>query len=299
MTMNLSGSTAGPSHPLEGLISQNGVSYVGAQGTVENNTIFGSGNAQDGVGGNGAGTAVLLSGAHDVTVTNNTLTSPAAPRPGTDVGISVSAGSTDGIVISFNQVNRLGPDVPDTIGIGIDVDPADSSATLICNTFDTWRTNISGAIQIDCTPLPDGTECVTYSAHTPNAQGGTEPFTWEITAGSLPPGLSMASDGAITGTPIEVGTFAFTVQTTDTSETALTATQDLSITIAPDCTTPTPEPTTRDPGVGAGAATRTEPLARTGGSSTTLVTVGLISLITGVGLVLIAGRRRSRLRSEA
>ena len=67
--MNLSGSTAGPSHPLEGLIAQNGVSIVGAAGTVANNTIFGSGDAQPGVGGNGAGTAVLLSGAHDVTVT--------------------------------------------------------------------------------------------------------------------------------------------------------------------------------------------------------------------------------------
>ena len=134
--MNLSGSTAGPSHPLEGLISQNGVSYVGAAGTVANNTIFGSGNAQPGVGGNGAGTAVLLSGAHDVTVTDNTLTSPAAPRPGTDVGISVSAGSSTGIVISFNRVNRLGPDVPDTSGIGIDVfTPDGSRATLICNTF--------------------------------------------------------------------------------------------------------------------------------------------------------------------
>ena len=43
-----------------------------------------------------------------VTVTNNTLTSPAAPRPGSDLGISVVAGST-GIVISFNKVDRLGP----------------------------------------------------------------------------------------------------------------------------------------------------------------------------------------------
>ena len=44
MTMDLSGSTAGPPHPLEGLMAQNGVSYVGAAGRVENNTIFGSGN---------------------------------------------------------------------------------------------------------------------------------------------------------------------------------------------------------------------------------------------------------------
>ena len=173
MTMNLSGSTAGPPHSLEGLISQNGVSYVGAQGTVENNTIFGSGNAQDGVGGNGAGTAVLLSGAHDVTVTNNTLTSPAAPRPGTDVGISVSAGSTTGIVISFNKVNRLGPDVPDTAGIGIDVfTPDGSTATLMCNTFSGWTTNVVGAEQIPCTPLPNGSECQAYSAPAPAVDSG-------------------------------------------------------------------------------------------------------------------------------
>ena len=109
------------------------------------------------MGGNGAGTAVLLSGAHDVTVTNNTLTSPAAPRPGTDIGISVSAGSSTGIVISFNKVNRLGPDVPDTSGIGIDVfTPDGSNATLICNTFSQWNTNIVGAEQISCTPLPNG-----------------------------------------------------------------------------------------------------------------------------------------------
>ena len=171
--MNLSGSTAGPSHPLEGLISQNGVSYVGAAGTVENNTIFGSGNAQPGVGGNGAGTAVLLSGAHDVTVTNNTLTSPAAPRPGTDIGISVSAGSSTGIVISFNRVNRLGPDVPDTSGIGIDVfTPDGSKATLICNTFSQWITNVVGAEQIACTPLPNGTECQAYSAPAPAVDSG-------------------------------------------------------------------------------------------------------------------------------
>jgi hypothetical protein len=142
--MNVSDSTAGPSHPLEGLIAQNGVSIVGAAGTVKNNTIFGSGYTQT-VGGPGASTAVLLFGAHDVTVTKNTLTSPATPRPGTDIGISVVAGST-GIVISFNKVNRLGPDVPDDVGNGIDVfTPDGSMATLICNTFSQWRINVVGA----------------------------------------------------------------------------------------------------------------------------------------------------------
>ena len=252
--MNLSGSTAGPPHPLEGLISQNGVSYVGAAGRVENNTIFGSGNAQPGVGGNGAGTAVLLSGAHDVTVTNNTLTSPAAPRPGTDIGISVSAGSSTGIVISFNRVNRLGPDVPDTSGIGIDVfTPDGSMATLICNTFSQWITNVIGAEQIACTPLPNGSECQAYSAPAPAVDSGKNyaptspfpvidatPFTWTVDSGTLPPGLSLSSGGAITGTPTAAGTFNFTLRVVDS--TGLTATQAQTITIAPGCAPPPPPP---------------------------------------------------------
>ena len=246
MIMNLSGSTAGPSHSMEGLISQNGVSYVGAAGTVANNTIFGSGNAQPGVGGNGAGTAVLLSGAHDVTVTNNTLTSPAAPRPGTDIGISVSAGSSTGIVISFNRVDRLRPDVPDTSGLGIDVfTPDGSRATLICNTFSQWITNVVGAEQIACTPLPNGTECQAYSAPAPAVDSGKNygpspfpiidatPFTWTVDSGTLPPGLSLSSGGAITGTPTAAGTYNFTMKLVDS--TGLTATRAQTITIAPGC----------------------------------------------------------------
>ena len=246
--MNLSGSTAGPPHPLEGLISQNGVSYVGAAGTVENNTIFGSGNAQPGVGGNGAGTAVLLSGAHDVTVTNNTLTSPAG-RPGTDIGISVSAGSSTGNVISFNTVNRRGPDVPDTSGIGIDVfTPDGSNATLICNTFSQWTTNVIGAEQIACTPLPNGCTSQAYSAPAPAVDSGRNytptsvidatPFTWTVDSGTLPPGLSLSSGGAITGTPTAAGTYNFTMKVVDS--TGLTATQAQTIIIAPECPPPPP-----------------------------------------------------------
>jgi uncharacterized repeat protein (TIGR01451 family) len=245
--MNLSDSTAGPSHPLEGLIAQNGVSYVGAAGTVKNNTIFGSGDAQAGVGGGAAGTAVLLFGAHDVTVTNNTLTSPAAPRPGTDIGISVSAGSSTDIVISFNKVNRLGPDVPDDVGIGIDVNTPDGSkATLHCNTFSKWKINVVGAEQIECTPLPRGNLCQAYSAPAPDVDSGknygqtrpnppiidARPFTWTVQSGTLPPGLSLSSAGAITGTPTEAGIFHFTMKLVDSTD--LTATQAKTIIIAPD-----------------------------------------------------------------
>src|SRR5262245_6882038 len=244
--MNVSGSTAGPSHSLEGFIAQNGVSIVGAAGTLTNNTIFGSGDEGPPPPGCGncapaAGTAVLLFAAHDVTVTDNTLTSPAAPRPGTDIGISVNIGSSN-IVISFNRVNRLGPDVPDPDGLGISVfTPDGSTATVICNTFSLWNVNVVGAEQIACTPLPNGSMCQAYSAPAPAVDSGRNfdeggniidatPFTWTVDSGTLPPGLTLSSGGAITGEPTAAGTFNFTIRLVDS--TGLTATRAQTITVA-------------------------------------------------------------------
>ena len=71
-----------------------------------------------------------------------------------------------------------------------------------------------------------------------DAAGGTTPYTWSITPGNLPPGLSLdSSTGAITGTPTTAGTFDFTIQVTD--KVAGTATANLSITVsaAPGVTT--------------------------------------------------------------
>ena len=85
--------------------------------------------------------------------------------------------------------------------------------TLICNTFSGWQPNknIVGAVQMSCTPLPNGCECQAYSADIFSVEGGTAPFTWSVSAGTLPPGLTLApSTGAITGTPTAAGTYNFT-----------------------------------------------------------------------------------------
>src|SRR5215831_502078 len=49
-----------------------------------------------------------------------------------------------------------------------------------------------------------------------SVNGAQDPNTWSISAGSLPPGLSLGtSSGAITGTPATAGTYNFTVRVVD------------------------------------------------------------------------------------
>jgi hypothetical protein len=80
--------------------------------------------------------------------------------------------------------------------------------------------------------LPSATFGASYSA-TLSASGGTPPYSWAIVGGSLPPGLSLSSNGAITGTPSSTGSYDFTVQVTDsTTPIPQTATVGLSISVS-------------------------------------------------------------------
>ncbi len=99
-------------------------------------------------------------------------------------------------------------------------------------------------LNITTTSLPGGTVGVAYN-QTVTATGGTPPYTWSISAGSLPNGLAInTTTGAITGTPTVANTFNFTVRVQDSV--AASDTQALSITIGtvpptdPDITLITP-----------------------------------------------------------
>ena len=69
---------------------------------------------------------------------------------------------------------------------------------------------------ITTSSLPSGTENCVYSAAL-EATGGTTPYVWKITSGSLPGGLSLGTDGVISGTPQtgSAGAYSFTVKVTD------------------------------------------------------------------------------------
>lgn len=75
---------------------------------------------------------------------------------------------------------------------------------------------VNGAPAVTTSSLPEATVGASYSA-TLQSVGGLAPCTWTIGAGSLPPGISLASgspDATLAGTPASSGDFVFTVRVT-------------------------------------------------------------------------------------
>jgi len=71
-----------------------------------------------------------------------------------------------------------------------------------------------------------------YTA-TATASGGNGTYSFSVSGGTLPPGLSMSTAGAITGKPTTAGAFPFTLNATDTSSPALHGSVATSIVVDP------------------------------------------------------------------
>ncbi len=83
-------------------------------------------------------------------------------------------------------------------------------------------------------PLPKGEEGEPYAVQL-QASGGLAPYTWGIVDGALPAGLTLASNGAISGTPADHGTFSFTVKVFDNGDPVGVGSKpfELTMTVAP------------------------------------------------------------------
>jgi hypothetical protein len=151
----------------------------------------------------------------------------------------------------------------------------------------TFSIIILAAVKIATTSsLPSGTVGSTYSQQL-TATGGTPPYTWTASNGSLPPGLNVdPSSGLLWGTPTGAGTFSFAVTATDQGGNSDTATFTLTVVPALAITTAAALPN------GTAGAPYAAQLAATGGTPpyTWIVLAELGALPSGVTVDASTGR---------
>ena len=144
-------------------------------------------------------------------------------------GLTCTGGSTDK-TITYTKGSDWAPDtVVNVVTTGFRDTAGNTMAT------DTWSYTIESASPsaptIDTTsPLATRAQG-TFFSQTLSASGGTSPYTWSMTAGSLPPGTSLSSAGVFSGTPSVSGPFNFTAKIVDTG--AAEDTQASSIIVNP------------------------------------------------------------------
>ena len=89
---------------------------------------------------------------------------------------------------------------------------------------------VGPAVSVTTATVPQATRFVPYSA-TLSAAGGLPPFSWSVTSGNLPAGLSLSAAGVLGGTPTVLGTFDFTARAVDSG--GGSASRAFSITVIP------------------------------------------------------------------
>jgi hypothetical protein len=115
-----------------------------------------------------------------------------------------------GLTFTTNQLSGT-PTTPGKFVFAITIQDSNLCTTVFDDTV-----VICGTITLaPASPLANGTAGSAY-AHTITASGSSAPYTFAVTGGALPAGLSLASGGGLTGTPTVTGAFSFTVTATDT-----------------------------------------------------------------------------------
>jgi Putative Ig domain len=87
-----------------------------------------------------------------------------------------------------------------------------------------------GPLAIATVALPRGSQGIAYE-FTLVATGGTPPYAWSVSSGSLPDGLALTSGGLLSGIPSRRGTSMFTATVVDGAVTPQVASRQLSLTI--------------------------------------------------------------------
>ncbi len=140
---------------------------------------------------------------------NQTISASGTPGPFT---FSVPSGALPpGLSLSFSGELSGTPTTTGTFNFTV----AATAAT--CSGSRGYTVTITCAtITVSPSSLATGTTGVSYNQAI-SASGTPGPFTFSVTSGALPPGLSLSSStGQLSGTPTTAGSFNFTVAATDT-----------------------------------------------------------------------------------
>jgi hypothetical protein len=115
---------------------------------------------------------------------------------------------------------------------------AANTYTFTVTVSDSGGAHVSGSVSVTFTApqavtitnatLPGGTVNTPYSQSF-TATGGFSPYTWAVSSGSTPPGLSLSSTGTLSGSPTMAGPFSFGVMATDSTGAIATATAGVAI----------------------------------------------------------------------
>ena len=178
---------------------------------------------------------VTLNAASGQTVTVNYATADGtATQPADYTSTSGTLTFTPGQTARTITVPVIGETIPEaneTFFVNLS---AATNATISDNQGVGTISNDDVPVTVSPATVPNGTVATAYS-QTLTASGGVAPYSFAVSAGALPAGLTLSSAGVLSGTPTAGGTFAFTVSATDSSPFPgpFSGNQAYTLTIAP------------------------------------------------------------------
>lgn len=173
-----------------------------------------------------------------------TLTNTTASALNVTTGLSGSGATEFDAVLRDGMgtvITELGGNSSATLTLSFRPTDNSNSSARTCNLAIGSGPGTTFALQLSATPdaaplqittsnLPEVNTLIAYSTAL-TAQGGFTPYTWALSAGSLPSGLSMGSNGVISGTvsPQADNTFQIRVRVTDALN--ISAEKDLTLSL--------------------------------------------------------------------
>ncbi|MEA0735870.1 putative Ig domain-containing protein [Xanthomonas campestris pv. campestris] len=219
-------------------VSGAGVSDAQGQGTIVNDDALPSLSIDDvsvNEGNSGTTTAtftVTLSAASGQTVSVNYASADGTATAGSDYvarsgTLTFAPGTTaQGVAITVNGDTAVEPNETFSVALsGV------SNASIARATGTGTIINDDAVVTVGPASLPSATAGSAYSQNL-SASGGTAPYTFTVTAGALPAGLTLSPAGVLSGTPTATGSFNFTATATDSGGSPTSGNRAYTLTVA-------------------------------------------------------------------